>query len=82
MSSYLLHPGSRPAARFLRGDTSVEEFLQDFRRAMHEMTRPLRGVEVRIFDTLSTWEDADWEDRPAVVERLRALAGELADTDL
>jgi hypothetical protein len=78
---YLLHSGSKAAARFLSGDTSVEGFLLDFRRAMNETTRPLRGSEVNLFDALSCWEDADPEDRPALVERLRTLAGELAEAD-
>lgn len=69
------------ALRFLRGDTSVPAFAVEFRAAIDDVTqrRPLRGTEIDLFDTLRHWGDADPDECPALVERLRTQARDMAD---
>ncbi len=64
------------AEAFLRGDHSVFDFSHAVRGAVNEVAeeRPLQGVEVELFYGLEEWETAGWDDRPAVVDRLRTLA--------
>lgn len=64
------------AEEFLRGDHSVFDFSHAFRAVMNEVAthRPLDGLEVDLFYGLEEWETAGWDDRPQVVDRLRALA--------
>jgi hypothetical protein len=67
---------SDACGRFLRGETSVIDFTYAFRAAVAEITRmrALQGVEIELFEALEGWETSGWQDRPAAVERLRAIA--------
>jgi hypothetical protein len=62
--------------RLLRGETSVIDFTYAFRAAVAQITptRALHGVEIELFDALEDWEASGWQDRPATVDRLRAIA--------
>lgn len=61
---------------FLHGDHSVLDFSHAFRAVVNEVAtdRPLAGLEVDLFYGLEEWETAGWDDRPDVVDRLRALS--------
>jgi hypothetical protein len=63
-------------SRLLRGDVSVIAFTYAFRTAVAQIadTRPLHGVEIELFEALEDWEVSGWPDRPAAVDRLRAIA--------
>jgi hypothetical protein len=64
------------AIKFLRGDTSVPEFTYAFQDAVQHVAaeRPLDGLEVEIHESLEAWEAAGWQQRPEIVDRLRALS--------
>jgi len=68
---------------FLRGESSVVEFVFAFRATMNEVVRerPLHGAEGDLFFALEAWEEAGWPDRPSHVERLRVLARQAVDVD-
>jgi hypothetical protein len=70
------------ALSFLRGDVGVLDFTYAFRGAVNEVTatRPLQGAEVDLFYELEVWETAGWDERPDVVDRLRAIARGMSDT--
>jgi len=67
------------AVRFLRGDLSVVDLTYAFRTAVGQVAeaRPLHGLEVDLFYELERWEESDWRDRPASVDRLRELAASI-----
>lgn len=67
--------------RFLRGDLSVPDFTYAVRDVTTAVVaqRPLRGKEVTLDALLEEWEQAGWDDRAAVVDRLRSLCRRLLD---
>ncbi|GAB4583761.1 hypothetical protein [Nocardia sp. IFM 10818] len=74
-------PRIRDAALpFLQGRTSVPDFWGDFNTAVRAITkdRPLRGLEVDLFDVLEQWEATTFELRPDVVDRMRRIARDAA----
>lgn len=72
---------SAAAIEFLSGGHSVLEFTHAFRAAMNSVVsgRPLDGAEVDLFYALEAWETAGWQDRPDVVDRLRAACRRLTE---
>ncbi|WP_433667522.1 hypothetical protein ACQP06_27975 [Nocardia sp. CA-136227] len=74
-------PRIRDAALpFLQGRTSVLDFRGDFHAAVQAITkdRPLRGLEIDLFDVLGEWEATIVERRPDVVDRMRRIARDAA----
>ncbi|WP_169815312.1 hypothetical protein [Nocardia yamanashiensis] len=68
------------ALPFLQGRTSVFGFWGDFNAAVQAITkdRPLRGLEIDLFDVLEQWETTIFELRPDVVDQMRRIARDAA----
>ncbi|MBF6547173.1 hypothetical protein [Nocardia brasiliensis] len=68
------------ALRFLQGTTSAADFWGEFNAAVQAVAddRPLRGLEVDLFDVLEQWEATIFELRPDVVDKMRRIARDAA----
>jgi hypothetical protein len=67
---------------FLRGEASVIDLTLGMNTVVGQIaqTRPLHGAETELFALLERWEQAGWDERPAVVDDLRTLARSMMAT--
>ncbi len=72
--------GPRAAAeRFPQGDLSVPDLCGSRATEGVVQQRSLRGLELKLDALLEEWQQAGWDDRVAVVDRLRSLCRRVLD---
>ncbi|WP_067701026.1 hypothetical protein [Nocardia jejuensis] len=72
-----LDKGVEEATRgLLDGRSTLVEFYRDFNAAIWPIAanRPLRGLEIEIFEALERWESSISEERPGIVAEIKRMA--------